>query len=351
MQKKKTNRQTRRITSALLALVLTFSLALLGCSSNLSASDSTGAASSDAPSAQADSEQTNNSQADENDSASANANQSSAAQANTLDNVPVIQDEAAYTVYELPFQRGDLQIYGNLYLPKTGTSPHPVVVLSHGFGGTHADTAPYAQTLAENGIASYVYDFCGGSPYSQSEGDMQHMSVLTERADLLTVLDGIRTYQFADDNNIFLAGQSQGGLVSALVAAERPDEIRAMTLLYPALSIPDDARARYTSANEIPDVMQQFGMTVGRQYYTDVLNMDVYQEIGSYPRNVLIIHGSDDSIVPISYSQRATETYASAQLITLQGAGHGFYGSYRDTAANDMVSFLQQNIQTGNSAN
>lgn len=40
----------------------------------------------------------------------------------------------------------------------------------------------------------------------------------------------------------------------------------------------------------------------------------------------MLIHGDEDAIVPLSYSQRAVDVYPSARLEVIEGAGHGFYG-------------------------
>ena len=139
-------------------------------------------------------------------------------------------------------------------------------------------------------------------------------------------------------------GESQGGMVAALLAASRPEEIQGLALLYPAFVIPDDARKRYTSEEDVPESSHIFGVPVGRIYYTDVLDMDVYREISGFDKNVLIIHGSMDGTVPIAYSERAVdEVYSSAELVVLDGAGHGFYGTDQETAAMDIVEFLKQN--------
>lgn len=42
-----------------------------------------------------------------------------------------------------------------------------------------------------------------------------------------------------------------------------------------------------------------------------------------------MIYGNVDSIVPLSFSEKAVETYDSAQLEVLTGAGHGFSGEDR----------------------
>lgn len=77
------------------------------------------------------------------------------------------------------------------------------------------------------------------------------MTVLTEKEDLSTVLDYVKNQPFVDSNHIFLMGCSQGGFVSALLAAERENEIEKLILNYPALCICDDCRKGYRRIFEI----------------------------------------------------------------------------------------------------
>ena len=119
----------------------------------------------------------------------------------------IVQEQEKHTVYELTFQRDGLQIYGNLYLPRSDAPSFPTVIIGHGFGGSYSEMAPYAAVLAENGIAGHVFDFCGGSSGSRSDGDARQMSVLTEKRDMEAVLDGMKGYAFVDENNLFVMGE------------------------------------------------------------------------------------------------------------------------------------------------
>ena len=53
----------------------------------------------------------------------------------------------------------------------------------------------------------------------------------------------VRNLSYTDSEKILLMGCSQGGFVSALVAAKNNFPIEKLVLFYPALCIPDDARA------------------------------------------------------------------------------------------------------------
>ena len=226
-------------------------------------------------------------------------------QRQALDSATILEEQENYTVYELTFQRDGLQIYGNLYLPNTDDQQYPTAIIAHGFGSSYSYMAPYAAYLAEQGIAGYVFDFCGGSAGSRSDGSTLDMSVLTEVSDMQAVLDGITDYSFVDLEQVYLMDESQGGLVSALLAERAGEDVHGLIMLYPALVIPDNARERYASASDIPEMARVFGTPVGRTYFSDVLDMDVFQEIGNFDGPVLIVPGNADSIAPISYSQLA----------------------------------------------
>lgn len=250
-----------------------------------------------------------------------------------------------YTVEELPAEVDGHSIYGRIYLPAGAEEPMPAVIFSHGYGGSSSTGAPYAQELAQKGIAAYCFDFRGGSNGSRSDGSPLEMSVFTEKADLEAVLAMIQSLDNVDTDNIFLMGSSQGGMVSAMVGAAHSDEVKGVMLLYPAFCIPEDARARYASVDEVPDTVSFFSwLTVGRNYVTDVWDYDVYADVAAYDKDLLILHGDRDGIVDVSYSERAAEQYPSAKLEILPGAGHGFSGDNFDLAMGYLFDYLSSHI-------
>ena len=70
--------------------------------------------------------------------------------------------------------------------------------------------------------------------------------------------------------------------------------------------------------------------------------MDPYSLISGYTGPVIIFHGDQDNIVPISYSQNAVNTsYSNAQLVTVEGAGHSFGGDDATSVAGQTISFIE----------
>ena len=245
---------------------------------------------------------------------------------------------------ELYAQRGENRIYGVVYIPQGAGDKMPAVIFSHGFGGTHAVGSTYAEALAEKGYVVYCFDFCGGSPGSRSDGSTLEMSLFTEQADLEAVISMVQQLDYVESDNLFLMGSSQGGAVSAITGAAHPEEIRGMVLLYPAFVMVDEANSLFESVQQIPETYYFMWMNVGRAYFEPLLDYDIYGAIAAYDRDVLLIHGDADSIVPLEYSQRALQAYPSAELEVIPGAGHEFYGEDAQQAIACMLDYLQAHL-------
>ena len=253
--------------------------------------------------------------------------------------------EGDYHIEEVGFMRDGQSIYGKLYLPES-ESPLPVVIIAHGFGGNLTQVEGYAECFAENGIAAYAFDFIGGGSGSRSDGKITEMSVLTEAADMNVVMDGISAREDIDGERLFLLGGSQGGFVASYVAGTRQEDVKGLVALYPAYVLQDDAWNRTPDPENIPETMKLMGTTIGRIYNADAMSFDIYDVIKNYTRDVLIIHGTRDNIAPISYSERAVTVFPSAELVKIDGAGHGFYGKDETYSAELAVEFVKNHLDT-----
>ena len=218
--------------------------------------------------------------------------------------------------------RGSLRLRGTMFRPAEGDR-FPIAVVSHEFMANRLFTMRYARLLASLGYAAFCYDFSGGCIVGASQGKTTDMTVFTEMEDLKAVIAYARAQPYADPDRLLLMGCSQGGLVTALTAAEPETQAEAVILFYPALSIPDDARkgsmmsARFDPEN-IPETMRCGPMKLGRGYAASVLELDPFSVISAYHGDVLIVHGNADTLVDISYSRRAYDAYRAAAETALQ---------------------------------
>lgn len=226
-------------------------------------------------------------------------------------------------VEELTVTEGDKEVYGKLYHPKEeGT--YPAVILSHGYNGCHADFTSECKYFASHGYVAYTFDFSGGSTRSKSKGASTDMTIFTEKEDLMVVFNYIKNMDIVDKENVFLFGGSQGGLVSALAAEEFVDEIKGMILYFPAFNIPGDWRNNYPTEASIPETVDFWGLKLGANFFKSMREFYVFDNIGKFDKDILIVHGDADQIAPLSYSNRAKKHYESVELVVLEGEGHGF---------------------------
>lgn len=245
-----------------------------------------------------------------------------------------------FKTQELTIPAGERSIYGRIWLPVTEETC-PAVILSHGYNGCHSDFNSECAYFARNGFIACSFDFCGGSTRSKSSGKSTDMTVFTEKEDLLAVLDYIAAMPCSDSGTIFLMGGSQGGLVTALATEERMEQVRGMVLYFPAFNIPDDWRRNFTKAEDIPETLDFWGLTLGRNFFLSMRDFSAYDCIGSFPKEVLILQGDEDRIVAPAVAGRAAEKYAHAELVILKGEEHGFSPEGAKTAMEKALQMMQ----------
>lgn len=226
-----------------------------------------------------------------------------------------------------------------LYLPEK--ERFPVVIMSHGFNGSITDFHLTASHFAEHGVGAVCFSFRGGSVQDKSGFPTTEMTLFTEKEDLLSVLDYIKTQPFTE--KIFLFGGSQGAMISAMVAEERLDDIAGMVLLYPAFCIDDHGRAQFPRSEDIPETFELFGMSIGRKFFCVLRDFHTFDHIGSFGGPVLILHGDRDAVVPFSYSERAIRKYPNATLLKFENEKHGFTAKGNAEAERLALDFIGKN--------
>ena len=248
-------------------------------------------------------------------------------------------------------QRGSLTIRGHVYRPKAD-GPFPGAIISHGFMANQQSVRQYAEALAADGYAAFIFDFCGGCIKGTSDGTTKDMTVFTEVEDLTAVMNYVLSQSFIKGDKLILMGCSQGGFVSAMTAARFPEKVDRLVLFYPALCIPDDARAgkmmffRFDAQN-IPDILGKRPVELGGDYARSVMDKNPYALIAGYTGPVLLVHGTADKVVKLRYFERARETYGHDRctLVTIEGAGHGFRRGADKRAIATLREFVKGRVE------
>ena len=220
----------------------------------------------------------------------------------------------------------------DITLPK-GLDPEtekcPMVILMHGIfsSGNIVPIPALARELADNGIASIRFDFGG---HWRSEGEMQQMTIGKEIEDALAMWEYAKTLPYVSE--IGLLGHSQGGVVASMTAGileSRGEKPAGLVLIAPGSVVQDACQnGRFFGAEfnpaDPPEFVKCFGiMKLGREYILSTQDLDIYGTAKDYTGPVRLIHGSKDTIVPMSCSERYVETYGDrSELIVVEGENH-----------------------------
>lgn len=246
---------------------------------------------------------------------------------------------------EFEIRCGEKRIKGRVYQADTPADT-PAIILGHEFGLSMLSTGRYAKSLCKQGYTTWIFDFPGSGAGKSSGVPSTRMSIRTQTEDMSIVLNHVRTRH---QGKIILGGASQGGMVAALLAAERESDVDGLFLLYPALCIPDDARrgciiGKKIDPQNVPEKFTAMGyVRLGRRYVEDARMLDPWKEIRQFHKPVLILHGDADGIVPVSYARKAAAEYSRAELLVYPRAKHLFLRRRDfDRSVADIKAFLQR---------
>lgn len=247
-----------------------------------------------------------------------------------------------FNISQVWIKNGQRRIYGVVSKPRDKAKRQPLAIITHGFNGTHASARVYFDSLNKLGYQVCAIDLPCGSVYSKSDNNTVNMSITDGKNDLKAVVDHFRRQPDVDKGNIVLVGESQGGLVSALAAAEMPESVRKLVLVFPALCIPRDWNGRYKNISDIPDTTKLWGVPLGRRFFLELREMNVFGDIGKFKRPVMIVQGDKDPVVSLQDSKRAVKDYRKAILRIIPNAGHGFKPHEQAMAQQYIRDFLNE---------
>lgn len=227
---------------------------------------------------------------------------------------PVPLAEAPPGTIEVRFESRDGTPLHGWLIPAHGRSDAmheaPTVLHVHGNAGNIRHHAFFTEHLPRAGINVFLFDYRG---YGESGGRATRRGPLIE--DTEAALDALLGRRSIDPRRIGVYGQSLGGSIAINVMACRT-EIRAAVFESPFASWrgiaanavggdPPAAPARWLAALLISDQHRPIDAIAG------------------IDRPILLVHGDDDSIIPISHSRRLARAGGeSVRLVEFPGGEH-----------------------------
>ncbi|MCY4401106.1 MAG: alpha/beta fold hydrolase [Candidatus Poribacteria bacterium] len=214
-----------------------------------------------------------------------------------------------------------------------------IVVIGHGVTGNKDRPAliALAEGLADAGISALRFSFSGNG---DSEGEFTNSTITKEVADLGSVIDVL------SDNRICYVGHSMGGAVGVLRAAT--DE-RIEVLVSLAGMVHTKAFADREFGDVTPDqgfMWDEPDCPLSQVYMDDMTAIDsVAKHASKFGGPWLLVHGSEDDIVPIQDSidvlQFANEP---TELLELSGVDHVFSDDGTPIMVEKVVAWISQKL-------
>lgn len=266
---------------------------------------------------------------------------------------------------------GGVRIVYDVWTP--AIPPRAVVVLSHGFGEYARRYDYVAQRFEEAGLVTYALDHRG---HGRSGGKRMLVRSTSEYTADFDTLVRIATREHPGLKCVVL-GHSMGGGIVFAYGVERPDNYDLMVLSGPTVAAQDQVSPLLAAAAKVLGVLVP-GLPV-QELEVDAISRDpavvaaykndplVYH--GKVPAGVgrallqvgetmpqrapaltaplLVVHGSDDRLVPVSGSRRLVECVGSTdvELKVYPGLYHEVFNEpERDQVIEDVVSWILKRL-------
>jgi carboxymethylenebutenolidase len=133
------------------------------------------------------------------------------------------------------FQSNGTTARGYLVLPETGTGPGVIVIQE--WWGLDSGTKEMADRLAAAGFVALAPDLYHGELAAHDEMDkagqlMQELPIDRAARDMSGAVDFLADHQATTGDGIGVMGFCMGGMLTFVLAAERPDKVKAAVPFY-----------------------------------------------------------------------------------------------------------------------
>ncbi|TMO67695.1 alpha/beta hydrolase family protein [Pseudoalteromonas aurantia] len=246
--------------------------------------------------------------------------------------------------------RDGLTIEGYLTLPpgdRSNSVPYPTIILPHGgpMARDYADFDYWSELFASRGYAVFQPNFRGsyGYGYEFAQAAMGAWGEAMQN-DLQDAAHYLIEQKIANKDQICVGGGSYGGYAAVMAVVKHPDTFKCAASFAGVMDLESIvSRARYYTNREV--VEKQFGDDDNKLESNSPIN-----NIAAIKRPILLIHGEDDKVVPVSHSRRMYDDLLDAKkavkYIELESGNHHLsYQAHRHTTLTAFLSFFDTHLK------
>lgn len=227
----------------------------------------------------------------------------------------------------------------SLHSPKKGSS-QDLILIGHGVTANkdREFLVTLAETLADNGYEALRFSFSGNG---DSEGDFRQSCPSKEVDDLKAIIDAF------PDRALSYVGHSMGGAVGVLAISKQFPILKFISLagmVHTALFAKTEF-GDVTPDSENGTMWEKPECPLSQTFVDDMNAIDSVLPLApSISIPWLIVHGSEDDVVPIEHSRELTNSNKSIELIEIDKADHVFSNpDHANTMAANVTQWLKKN--------
>lgn len=224
-----------------------------------------------------------------------------------------------------------------------------LVIICHGFAGNKKNPwlISISEELSKNNISNFRFDFSGNG---ESEGEFEDSTYHKEVEDLKIVMNYFETQGI---KKFILIGHSMGGGVVKIAAQDK--RVKGIVSLA-GVSFGKQFEERH---QKLVDKINKNGVAyfnyklfgkkfpITKKYLESVKTINIIENAKKIICPVLLIHGSNDHVVPVEESQEYFEALNSKKdFVIINGADHAFNYRYDNNKVPEMVSAIINWIKT-----
>lgn len=236
------------------------------------------------------------------------------------------------------------KLRGNLHLPDMPSEKG--AVMGHCFTCSRHTRVliQICQELARAGFMALRFDFSGNG---QSDGDFAESSYSKHVAEMKKAADVIAEN---GASRIVLGGHSMGAAIAVLTASEMQNVKGVcaisgrLTGLNPVKFLSESQRNELRQTGEVSFISRGRTLKLTEKFFSDAQKYDLPERIRALRSSLLIIHGDQDEIIPVTEARNAAEFNPSkTKLAVISGADHMFSNAkHREDIAALAAGYLLQ---------